>query len=809
MKNLWQDIRYGLRGLRRNPGFTTVAVLSLALGIGANTAIFSLVNAVLLRPLSFPDPDRLVIVWEEASFAGFPQNTPAPANYVDWRAQNQVFDEMAALDWRDFSLTGDGEPQKISAYGVTAGFFPLLGVKPMLGRTFLPEEDKPGAGNVTVISYGLWQNRYGGDRDILGRDILLNGEKYMVVGVMPRGFQFLESYISLWVPAQHTQEELTNRGAHYLTVVARMKQDVNLEQAQTDIQTITQGIARDHPDEAARIGSVVVPLREQIAGEISRPLIVLLVAVGFVLLIACANIANLLLARAATRRKEIAIRTALGARRGRIVRQLLTESILLAVAGGSAGLLLASWSFEFLESLIPNGMNLSTELELNGRMLLFTMLLSLLTGVIFGLVPAIQASRIDLNEALKQGGGRSSVGAGSSRLRGAMVVAQMALALVLLIGAGLLIQTFFRLRNQYSELRTENVLTMRTSLTPTTYDTHQKRVAFYDQVLERVGSLPGVVFAGYTTTVPLQWKGGTSGFYIEGRQPDPSLSYDANHRQVSRDYLQAMGIPLRQGRYFDSGDNAQSQPVAIINETMARQYWPEENALGKQFKVGDPDSKRPYLTIVGIAADVRQMGVDVPVKAEMYLPYQQVGYQQWFAPRDLVIRTTGDPLSIVSAVRDQIRAVDPNQPISNIITADEILGEETAERRIGIILLAAFAGLALLLASIGIYGVLSYFVAEHTPEIGVRLALGATPRNILALVLKRGMSLVLLGVTVGIGVSIAMMRLIVSLLFEVKATDPMTFAGITLMLCFVAFVACYIPARRAMKVDPMVALRYE
>jgi putative ABC transport system permease protein len=809
MNALFLDVRYGLRMLRRSPGFTFVAVLSLALGIGANTAIFSLVNAVLLRPLPFPVPDRLVMVWEDATFAGFPRNTPAPANYVDWKRQNQVFDGMAALSWNQFTLVRDGEPEKVTAYSVTADFFPLLGVEPALGRNFFPEEDTEGANRVVILSYQTWQQRFGGQQNIIGSEILLNDEKYTVVGVMPSGFQFLEKYIACWVPMALTAEEAANRGAHYLTVIARMKPGVSLEQANDDLQTIQQGIARDYPNEAENLGAFAISLREQLAGDLSRPLIILLVAVGFVLLIACANIANLLLARAANRAKEIAVRTALGGGRMRIVRQLMTESVLLAGAGGAVGLLFAVWSFAFLQQLVPPQMSLSTTLAIDLPILGYALVVSLITGVIFGLAPAVQASRIDLNEVLKQGGRATGAHTGRNLLRSVMVVAEVALALVLLVGAGLLIQTFYKLQNQYSGLRPENVLTLRTGLARNRYNEHYKRVAFYDQVLERVRSLPGVVSAGYTTSVPLEWKGGTSGFVPEGLQALPGLSYDANHRNVSADYLQTLGIPLLEGRYFDSRDNARSQAVAIVNETMARQYWPEQSALGKRFKIGDPDSERPWLSVVGVVGDVRQMGIDVPVKAEMYLPYQQVPYYAWFAPRDLVIRSSGDPMNLVAAVRSEVRAVDPLQPISNIRTMEQILGEETAPRRLSMTLLATFAGLALLLAAIGIYGVLSYFVVQYTPEIGIRLALGAQTGHVLGLVLRRGMILVVLGVGIGLIASLVLTRWMTSLLYGVSASDPATFASIALMLTAVALLACYIPARRATKVDPLVALRCE
>ncbi len=811
METLLKDIRYGIRSLLKQPAFTVVAVITLALGIGANTAIFSVVNAVLLRPLQFHDPDRLVMVWEEASFAGFPRNTPAPANYADWKAQNQSFEDMAAIADRSFNLTSDGEPERVSAYGVTANFLSLLGAQPLAGRGFLPEDDGPDANKVVILSYGLWQTRYGGTQTVIGRNILLNNEQHTVVGVMPADFQFLERDVRLWIPLALDQEELADRGAHYLTVVARTKQAVPLTQAQAEMDGLMQRIAKDHPNQTfdGKLGAVVVPLREQLAGEARRPLLILLGAVGFVLLIACANIASLLLTRAANRRREIAVRSALGASRLRIVRQLLTESVLLASCGGLFGLLLAFWSLEFLQRLVPQGMTLSTILNLDVRMLLFSLLISILTGIFFGLVPALQASRVDLNEALKQSGGRavSSVG---SRLRGTIVIFEVALSLVLLIGAGLLIQTLFQLHHQYSVLEPEKVLTLRTVLPRSKYAEPSQRAAFYQQVLERVGNLPGVVSAGYSTSVPLSWKGGTSGFYPEGtKEPLPGMSYDANHRQVSADYLKAMKIPLRQGRHFDAGDKAQSMPVAIINETMSRQYWPGESALGRRFKLGDPAEDLPWFTVVGIAADIRQMGLDVPVKSEMYLLYQQVNGYPWFAPRDLAIRTSASPTGIVSAVRQAVREVDPNQSISNVATMAALLGEETAQRRLGMILLVTFAALALLLASLGIYGVLAYFVVQHTNEIGVRLALGATPGSILRLVLSKGMGLTLVGVSLGLATSFVLTRLMASLLFGVKALDPLTFATVPLVLAGVALLACYLPARRATKLDPLVALRYE
>jgi putative ABC transport system permease protein len=809
METLIKDIRYGVRGLLKRPGFTAIALITLALGIGANTAIFSVVNAVLLRPLPFRDPDQLVIVWEDATFAGFPRNTPAPANYVDWKTQNQSFVDMAASHETSFNLTGDGEPERVAAYSVSSNFFPLFGVQPLLGRSFSDGEDRPGANKVAVLSYSLWQSRYGGDRQILNRDIQLNGEKHTVVGVMPASFQFFESEVRLWTPLALDQEDWANRGGHFLKVVARLKPGVTIAQAQADMNAVMHRIAVDHPDETmeGKLGAIVMPMREQMVGEARGSLIVLLVAVAFVLLIACANVAGLLLARAVGRRREIALRIALGAGRSRVIRQLLTESLLLAGVAGVLGSLLAYWSFTFLQGLVPEEMALSTPLNLDTRILAFTLLVSIVTGIIFGLVPALQAANIDLNDALKQSSTRTT---STGRLRSAMIVFEVALSLVLLVGAGLLIQTLFQLFRQYSVLEPEKVLTMRTILPREKYKEAQQRDNFYQQVLQRVEHLPGVVSAGYSTSIPLAWKGGTSGFYPEGLQsPIPGMAYDSNHRQVSTNYLQTMNVPLRSGRYFESSDNAQSMPVAIINETMARQYWPGENALGRRFKLGGPEETDvPWVQIVGIVADIRQMGLDEPVKAEMYFPYQQ-GQMIWYTPRDLAIRTTGDTSGLVGSVRQAIRDVDPDQPVSNVATMAEVLGTEAAQRRMGMIMLVGFASLALLLASLGIYGVLAYFVTQHTPEIGVRQALGATPRNILFLVLKKGMGLTLAGIVIGLIGAFVLTRLMSSLLFGVNASDPLTFVTVPLVLGLVALFACLIPARRATRIDPLVALRYE
>ncbi|HTG16990.1 MAG TPA: ABC transporter permease, partial [Blastocatellia bacterium] len=576
METLLHDLRYGARMFIKSPTYTVAAVLALALGIGVNTAIFSVVNAVLLRPLPYLDSNRLVSVG-----SGDKQAPPAdfggasPADFWDWQQQSQSFEQIVAISGGGFALTGVEIPETFPGARVSTNFFEATHARPLMGRTFRPEDGSVKSPDTIVLSYRLWQQRYGGEATIIGRELLLNGEKHTVVGVMPARFQFLGSYIKAWVPMAFTSRQLAQRGSHYLEVVARMKQGVTLEQADAEIHSIQQQIGQDHPDEAGRISAYVMPLRDQLAGDIRRPLLVLLVAVGFVLLIACANIANLLLSRAAGRQREIAVRAALGASRRRLVRQLVTEGVVLSMAGAILGVLLALQSFAFLKSLIPDALAVSAGLTLDLKVLGYTLLVSLSTAVIFGLAPALQGAKVDLSEALKQSGGRSGLSAGSNRLRSAMVVAEVALAFVLLVGAGLLIQTFVKLRDPYSGLRPENVLVLRTQLPASKYSDQPHRAEFYRQALERATSLPGVVSAGYVTTVPLEWKGGTSGFYPEGLTREQAraggLSYDANHRQVSADYLKTMGIALRQGRYLDDGDNELSVPVAIVNETMARE----------------------------------------------------------------------------------------------------------------------------------------------------------------------------------------------------------------------------------------------
>jgi predicted permease len=804
---LLKDVVFGWRMLRRNFAFTAVAVIVLALGIGANTAIFSVVDAVLLRPLPFQDPGRLVAVWEDASHMGFPENTPAPANFVDWKKENNVFTDMAALAGRAFTLTGEGEPEKAEGYLAGWNVFPLLGVKPELGRTFLPEEDRADGPRVVLLSHGLWQRRFGGDPSLVGHDIRINSAKVKVVGVMPPTFHFPERETELWAPLAFSDEEWANRGSHFLFVIARLEPGTTLQRARANMNVIAQRLARQYPDNNRDIGARVVPLQEQFVGEARRGLVVLLIAVGCVLLIACANVANLLLARTAGRKREIAMRTALGASRIRVARQLLTENVLLAGVGGLLGVLLAYWSFSVLKQLIPADLSLNVLLQLDLRVLAFTLIATIFTGLLFGLAPVLQAAHLNVSEALKAGGARAGFG-GRSPLRNSLVVFDVALTLVLLVGAVLLLRSFTNLRGIDPGFRSKGVLTLRLVLPESKYPDAGKRAAFFDEAVEKLRTLPGVKGVAFTSALPLVWKGGTNSFTVEGRpHPTDNLPYDANDRVVSPDFMRVMGMTLRAGRFFDQTDGPQSQPVAIINETMARMYFPGENALGKRIKYSDYSSPRPWITIVGIVRDVKQMGLDVSPRPEMYYPYRQAFYN-WMVPRDIVLRAE-HPMSVAAAARQRIWEVDRDQPVSNIETLDDILDEEVQQRRVQALVLGAFATLAVMLACVGIYGLLSYLVSQRTQEIGVRMALGARSSHILANVVGRGLSLAVMGVAIGLAAATALTRLFETLLFGVSARDPLTFFAVSAALLFVAVLASFLPARRAMRVDPITALRNE
>jgi putative ABC transport system permease protein len=817
MRILFQDLRYGLRLLARSPGFTAIALLTLTLGIGATAAIFSVVEAVLLRALPYRDPQRLVSVFEDSSATGFPRNTPAPGNYADWKAQTGIFEDAAAAAeygrWHVFNLTGDtgagaNDPEKLEGATVTRNLFSVLGAKPVLGRVFLPEEDRPGGPRVVLINHGLWQRRFAGDPAIVGRAIVLNGERYTVVGVMPANFAYPSTHADIWTPMAFTTEQLTERGSHYLEVVARLRPGVTLAQANAGLDVLCKRSARAHPGTNGQVRRFFAePLQDTYTQGARTGLIVLMAAVGFILLIACANIANLLLARATGRHREMAVRTALGAARTRIVRQILTESLLLAAGGGLFGMLLADWCFNFLKNLIPVDLSRTVSLSLDPGVLAFTVAISLATSFLFGLAPSMHASRIDLNAALKAAG-RGNTGAGRGMLRNSLVVGEVALSLILLVGSGLLLESFARLRGLDPGFRVDHVLTVRVDASITRYGDFTKRSQFFARVLERVRALPGVQSAGLTSALPLTWDGGTNGFVIADSARRPDAGWDANNRVVSPGYFETMRIPLRRGRLFEEGDGKDAPPVAIVNETMARKFWPNQDPLGKRFKLGEPGDSTPWLRIAGIVGDVRQMHLSDPPRQEMYFPYWQAK-DNWMVPRDLVIRSSGDPLALVNAVRQAIWSVDKDQPVSSAMALGGVLSRELAPRRIQTATMGAFALLALILACIGVYGVLSYLVTQRTREIGVRVALGASASDIFRGVAGHGLTLAGLGICAGLAGALALSRLLNSLLFGVTAGDPLTYAGATATFALVALLACYFPARRAARVDPMITLRYE
>jgi putative ABC transport system permease protein len=683
----------------------------------------------------------------------------------------------------------------------------LLGVEPQIGRAFAPEEDQPGANRVVILSNALWQRSFAGDVNLIGKTVTLNAQSHTVVGVMPAWFQFPSREIELWVPIAFTPQQAASRGNHYLEVVARLKPGVKVQQAQAEMNTIAARLQQQYPEQNTDLGAVVVPLHEQVVGDIKPALLILLGAVGLVLLIACANVANLLLARAAVRQKEIALRVALGANRWRLIRQFLTESILLATLGGVFGLLLSIVGVRLLTGFIPNDISQLKAITLDARVLGFTLLISMLTGLIFGLVPALQASIFNPNETLKEGGRDSSSGSRGNRIRGTLVIAEVAVSLVLLIGAGLLINSFLRLRNVDPGFRTDNLLTMKIVLPQLKYPSQVKRAAFYTDVVQRVEALPGVRSAAVTTNLPLYKQGNSVGINIEGRpEPEPGKEMIVVTRVISPKYFQTMGIPVLKGRPFGPEETPKLPGAVVISETMASRYWPGEDPLGKRLCPGKPESPEDWFQIIGVVKDVRQFELNADPKPQMYLSYEQVGF---FEPRDLVVSTNVDPLSLAATVRKTVWDIDKDQPVSNIRTMNDIASESVARQRFSMLLLGIFAGVALLLAAVGIYGVMSYSVTQRRNEIGIRMALGAQKSDVLKLTVGQGLKLVVIGVGCGLVGAFILTRLMSSLLFGVKATDPGTFIAISVILVSVALLASYIPARRATKVDPLTALRYE
>ena len=803
MGNWAQDIRYSFRKLRQSPGITAIAVLALALGIGANSAIFSVVNTTLLRPLPFRDPDQLVMVWENNLKKGVNQIALSPANYADFRDQSQSFSEMAALRPGNFTITGGAEPERVPGAMVTPGLFQMLDVRPVVGRVFLPEQAQPGSDTVVLISHGLWQRRYASDPQVVGKQLKLNGRDYQVVGVMPPDFR-LSQRVDLWTPLALGPKESANRAVGSLVVLGRLKPGVPVERAQAEMSAIAGRLREQFPDTNAGHGVRLISLHEQLVGDIRLPLFVLLGSVGFVLLIACANVANLLVARAASRQKEMAVRAALGASRARLARQLLVESVMLAVLGGLLGLFIAYWGIDLLIAGMPDNVPRAQESGLDLRVLGFTFGISVLTGIVFGLAPALQASKVDLNETLKEGGRSASTSSGGKRLRGFLVVAETALALVLLVCAGLMIKSFVRLQEVDPGFNPEGLLSMQLNLPPTKYAEPHQQTAFFNDLLERVRNTPGVQSAAVVTTLPLSGANNiNTSFVIEGA-PAAGAGEDltADYRVASPDYFRTVGVPVQRGAVFTPQDTAQSPPKVVVNETMARRYFASQDPVGSRITVDVPP-KPVTFEIVGVVGDVKHVGLDSDAKPEIYVSYQQ---QPWPA-MTLVVKTAGDPLKMAPAVRAKVLEVDKDQPVFNVRSMDQVVAESVAQPRLTMFVLGVFAAVALLLAGMGVYGVMAYSVTQRTHEMGLRMALGANQGHVLMLIIKQGMALTLVGVGIGLVAAVAATRLLSSLLYGVSATDPVTFAGVSAVLSLVALLACYFPARRAMRVDPIIALR--
>lgn len=801
------DMRYGVRILLRNPGFSAVVVIALALGIGATTALFTVVNAVLLRPLAYPESDRLVTVWEdhrgrESSVVARPERewTSLP-NYLDWRDQNTVFERMAAFqDWGP-TLTTGGEPEGLAGMSVSHEMFALLGVDPSLGRSFRPEEDQPGAERVVVISHSLWQRRFGSSPDVLGTPITLGDNSYTVIGVMRPGFQFPGAFdLDVWRPLTPAFNTECGRGCVVLRVLARLKPDATLERANLEMQAIAARLAEQYPDSNAGIGVTLLPLKELLVGDIRPTLVVLFGAVLFVLMIACANVANLLLARATRREREMAVRVALGASRLRIIRQLLTEGLILSLFGGALGLLLSFWLVDVLVTLNPDSAPSPGEIGIDRVVLAFTFSTAVLTGLLFSLAPALRSSRPQLSESLKEG--RASSGTSAGVIRSGLVVSEVALALVLLIGAGLLMKSFVNLLRVDSGFDPSNVLTLRLLLPAARYPDRQQTASFYAQLVERLRLLPGVESAGAVSSLPLGDENTDVSFLIEGRpESPPGQEPAAWYSTVTPDYFTVMKMQMISGRRFTDADQRGGRLVVIINQTMARRYFPGEDPIGT--RIGSP---RAWREIVGVIADVKHFGLDAAARPSMYFPHSQVSQREM----TLAVRAaSGEPLSLASAVRTEVWALDGNLAITNLNSMERIVSSSLSDRRATLLLLGVFAGLATLLAGVGIYGVMAYVVTQRTHEIGIRIALGAGRRTVLALVLKQGMVLCLAGVAVGLAASFALTRVMSALLFGVSATDSSTFAAVPILLVAAALAAIVIPARRAMRVEPMVALRCE
>jgi predicted permease len=809
MRDAWQDLRYGARMLLKKPGFTLIAVATLALGIGANTAIFSVVNGVLLKSAPYQEPERLTLLWGDVPSRDEHRAEVSATDVADWRKLNSVFEEVSSFSNWSATLSGEGEPERLQGMQVGDGYFSLMRGRPLLGRVFTPEEQLDGRDYVIVLGYGLWQSRFGGARDVIGKKVNLNARPYTVVGVMPEDFQplppnLVDCLAQFYRPVAEAYDE-EERGSRHLRAIARLKANVSIDQAQSEMSLITRRLADQHPKSNTGYTARLVTITEETVGGLRLPLILLLLAVLAVLLIACANVGNLSLARATARQKEFVIRAAMGAARGRLVRQLLTESLLLALLGGASGLLLAVWGTGLITSLGKEFIPGLSRIEIELPVLAFTLAVSAGAGILFGLAPAIQLSRPDLNEGLKEGG-RSAGGSAGRRLLNGLVVVEVATAVVLLVSAGLLIRSVIHLHRASPGFNPGNLLTMNVWAPLAKYPDAPKWIAFYDQINQRVQALPGVQSAGLTSVLPIGRNFDRRTIQVETRPVLSGQEADVDTYIVTPGYLRTMQIQLLKGRELAAQDVAGVEPVALISETFARRYWPNEDPLGKRVKFpGSAARPQPWRAIVGVVRDVKQYGLDKESTMQLYLPEAQAPVS-WLT---LAVRASGDPARMLGAVRNEIRGVDPDQAVFEVATMEGLLAESIAKRRFVMLLLAGFAALALALAAIGVYGVMAYTVAQRTQEIGVRMALGAQSGDVLKLVVGQGMRLALGGVGAGLAAACGLTRMMATLLFGVRATDPLTFGSIALLLTAVALLACYIPARRVTKVDPMIALRRE
>ena len=815
MEILFRDVRYCIRMLTKRPGFTAVAIIALALGIGANTAVFSVINAVLLRPLPFVEAENLANVWTTRPERGVTKMVDSYPDFVDWRDQNSTFDYLAAYAENDYTLTGGDDPTRLGGVVTSSDLFSLLRVQAALGRTFTAEDDKNGSPLTVVLSDRLWKQHYNADPGIIGSVITLNSKSYTVIGVMPQGFQFpvRSEPVELWttfanaLTATPDESIARQRGAHFLNVIGRLKSGMNIPRARADLEIIASNLSERYPDTNTGIGATINPTQEDMVGDVRVALLIMMGAVACVLLIACTNVASLLLARATTRYREMAIRAALGASRARVVRQLLTESLVLAIAGGAIGLLIALWGTDALVAISGDELPRAAAIGLDQRVLGFTLLVTLLTGVLFGIAPAIQSSKTDLNEALKEGGRGGSEGARRNRLRSALVTVEVAIAVVLLTGAGLLIQSLWRLQRVDTGVDTHNVIALEVGLPEVRYTTAQQRV-FFRELQTRLSTLPGVVAASAVYPIPLTNQGMSLSFEIEGRPLPRGQHPSSSYRAVSLDLFRTLGMRIIRGRDFSERDDEKGPDVIAINEAFADRFFPGEDPIGKRIRpsIQVEAGKEPaWREIIGVVSNIRYRGLTKDVGPEYYVPQSQIPFDSMV----LMVKTAGNPHGIVGSIRDAVRDLDKNLPLYNIRTLDEHLSAGIAQPRLFAVLLVIFAGLALALTAIGLYGVMSYSVAQRTHEIGIRMALGARPANVLQLVVRQGMAVAGLGVVIGLVAALFTTRVMSSLLFGIGAKDPLTFAVIAAIIAGVALGACFVPARRATKVDPMVSLRYE